>query len=97
MSTMFVLFQVCRFILSTVFCQVLNIIQPHDYYSKVQYFSCVCPSENNEPMWSVPSAASKITSAIWGPLDEVLVTGHENGDLCQWDVKVIKSKYLCLQ
>jgi len=54
----------------------------------------VCLSENNEPMWSVPSATSKITSAIWGPLDEVLVTGHENGDLCQWDVKVIQSKYL---
>lgn len=42
---------------------------------------------NNEAMWSVPSATSKITSAIWGPLDEVLITGHENGDLCQWDVK----------
>lgn len=41
---------------------------------------------NNEPMWSQPSAKSKITSAVWGPLDEVIITGHENGDLCQWDV-----------
>lgn len=41
---------------------------------------------NNDPMWSVPSAKSKITSAVWGPLDEVIITGHENGDLCQWDV-----------
>jgi len=43
---------------------------------------------NNDPMWSVPSAKSKITSAVWGPLDEVIITGHENGDLCQWDVSV---------
>lgn len=41
---------------------------------------------NNEPMWTQPSAKSKITSAVWGPLDEVIITGHENGDLCQWDV-----------
>lgn len=41
---------------------------------------------NNEPMWTEPSQKSKITSAVWGPLDEVIITGHENGDLCQWDV-----------
>ena len=39
-------------------------------------------------MWAVPSPKSKITSAVWGPLDEVIITGHENGDLCQWDVSV---------
>jgi len=39
-------------------------------------------------MWTEPSAKSKITSAVWGPLDEVIITGHENGDLCQWDVSV---------
>lgn len=44
--------------------------------------------ENNEPMWSVPSTKAKITSAVWGPLDEVIITGHENGDLCLWDVSV---------
>ena len=31
---------------------------------------------------------SKVTAALWGPLDEVIFTGHENGDLVQWDVKV---------
>jgi len=39
-------------------------------------------------MWSTPSGKSKITSAVWGPLDEVIITGHENGDLCQWDISV---------
>jgi len=44
--------------------------------------------ENNEPMWCVASTKAKITSAVWGPLDEVIITGHENGDLCLWDVSV---------
>ena len=30
----------------------------------------------------------KVTSAIWSPLDEGIITGHENGDLCQWELKV---------
>lgn len=30
---------------------------------------------------------SKITSALWGPLDEVILTGHENGALAQWDIR----------
>ena len=35
-----------------------------------------------------PMDVSKVTSAVWGPLDEVIITGHENGDLCQWNIKV---------
>jgi len=44
--------------------------------------------KNNTPAWTVPISdkQTKITSAVWGPLDEVIITGHENGDLCQWDV-----------
>lgn len=30
----------------------------------------------------------KVTSALWGTLDEFIVTGHENGELVQWDIKV---------
>lgn len=30
----------------------------------------------------------KVTAAIWSPLDEGIITGHENGDLCQWEFKV---------
>ena len=36
----------------------------------------------------LPQSKSKITSAVWGPLDEMIVTGHENGDLVQWNVTV---------
>lgn len=32
----------------------------------------------------------KVTSILWGPLDEYIVTGHENGDLVQWDLKTAK-------
>ncbi|UJR21432.1 hypothetical protein I4U23_024518 [Adineta vaga] len=31
----------------------------------------------------------KITSALWGTLDEFIVTGHDNGELVQWDIKAM--------
>lgn len=43
--------------------------------------------KNAEPMMKLPTPKSKVTSAIWGPLDEYFVTGHENGDLILWDMK----------
>jgi len=30
----------------------------------------------------------KVTSALWGTLDEFIITGHDNGELVQWDIKV---------
>ena len=30
----------------------------------------------------------KVTSGLWGTLDEYIVTGHDNGELVQWDIKV---------
>ncbi len=30
----------------------------------------------------------KVTSALWGTLDEYIITGHDNGELVQWDTKV---------
>jgi translation initiation factor 3 subunit I len=30
----------------------------------------------------------KVTSALWGTLDQFIITGHENGELVQWDVKM---------
>ena len=34
----------------------------------------------------IPIEGSKITSSLWGPFDEFLVTGHENGSVCRYDV-----------
>ena len=32
----------------------------------------------------------QVTSAVWSGLDDLLLTGHDNGDLVQWDVKTGK-------
>lgn len=32
---------------------------------------------------------SKVTSAVWGPLDEYIVTGHENGALSQYNILAV--------
>ena len=32
---------------------------------------------------------SKVTSAIWGPLEETIISGHDNGDLLSWDLGVL--------
>lgn len=35
----------------------------------------------------IPTAGPKVTSMVWGNLDEQVVTGHDNGDIVQWDIK----------
>merc|ERR1711890_113297 len=42
-----------------------------------------------KPIWqmSIPANGPKVTSLIWNALDDHLVTGHDNGDIVQWDVK----------
>ncbi|XP_046379197.1 eukaryotic translation initiation factor 3 subunit I-like [Haliotis rufescens] len=42
---------------------------------------------SNEPVMVIPIDGSKITSAIWGPYEECIITGHENGEVCQYDLK----------
>ena len=32
----------------------------------------------------------QVTSMVWSSLDDLLLTGHDNGDLVQWDVKTGK-------
>ncbi|NXO08947.1 EIF3I factor, partial [Oriolus oriolus] len=45
------------------------------------------PTENNEPYMKIPCSDSKITSAVWGPLGEFIIAGHENGELNQFSAK----------
>lgn len=35
----------------------------------------------------IPPKGPKVTALIWNGLDDLLVTGHDNGDIVQWDVK----------
>lgn len=36
----------------------------------------------------IPIEGPKITSAIWGPLEEYIIAGNEGGEICHYDVKV---------
>jgi len=46
--------------------------------------------ENPVMKINIPTGAPKVTSMIWSGLDDQLITGHENGDLVQWDLKTQK-------
>ena len=36
----------------------------------------------------IPVDGSKVTTALWGPFDEFIVTGHEDGSLSHYDHRV---------
>lgn len=41
-----------------------------------------------DPILRIPlTNAPKATSMLWGTLDEFVISGHENGDLAQWDLR----------
>ncbi|XP_054388405.1 eukaryotic translation initiation factor 3 subunit I isoform X2 [Pongo abelii] len=46
-----------------------------------------CETDNNEPYMKIPCNDSKITSAVWGPLGECIIAGHESGELNQYSAK----------
>jgi len=35
---------------------------------------------------------SKVTSSLWGPLDESLISGHESGHIVKWEMRMPKNK-----
>lgn len=35
----------------------------------------------------VPKEGPKVTSLLWHSLDSQLITGHDNGDIVQWDIR----------
>lgn len=41
-----------------------------------------------DPILRIPINGPRVSSLLWGNLDEVLLTGHENGEIIQWDLKV---------
>lgn len=48
-------------------------------------------AEDNQPYLSVPCSDHKITSAVWGPLGEFVIAGHENGEFNQFSAKVLRT------
>lgn len=43
-----------------------------------------------EATLKIPIPQSKVTSLLWGPLDETIITGHENGQISTWDLRMNK-------
>jgi len=48
--------------------------------------------EQNEPQLSIAVQKSKITSAVWSYLDYMIIAGHENGEICQYDIRATTSE-----
>lgn len=42
---------------------------------------------DQNPIMRIGVESPKVTSLFWGPLDETIITGHENGEIVQWDLK----------
>lgn len=42
---------------------------------------------HQDPVLRVPILQSKVTSMLWGALDETIITGHENGHISLYDVR----------
>uniref|UniRef100_W5M395 Eukaryotic translation initiation factor 3 subunit I n=1 Tax=Lepisosteus oculatus TaxID=7918 RepID=W5M395_LEPOC len=59
------------------------------YQCYLNFFDLRDPSqiEDNTPYVSVPCSESKVTSAVWGPLGEFVIAGHENGEINQFSAK----------
>ncbi|XP_065381805.1 eukaryotic translation initiation factor 3 subunit I isoform X2 [Macaca fascicularis] len=66
------------------------------YQCFVSFFDLRDPSQidNNEPYMKIPCNDSKITSAVWGPLGECIIAGHESGELNQYSAKLFDSTTL---
>lgn len=49
---------------------------------------------NSEPILKILISGSRVSSFAWGTLDEIMITGHENGCVKQWDLRVNQNTYL---
>jgi len=50
-------------------------------FTSTPVFFCSLP-----PPRKVVVEGSRVTSALWGPFDQFLITGHEDGTLAQYDI-----------
>uniref|UniRef100_A0AAQ5YEB1 Serine-threonine kinase receptor-associated protein n=1 Tax=Amphiprion ocellaris TaxID=80972 RepID=A0AAQ5YEB1_AMPOC len=59
------------------------------YQCYLNFFDLRDPQQidDNQPYLSVPCSDHKITSAVWGPLGEFVIAGHENGEINQFSAK----------
>lgn len=43
---------------------------------------------DQDPILRIPVKGSRISSILWYNLDEIIISGHENGEITQWDLRV---------
>lgn len=46
--------------------------------------------DHESPIRNVVVDHSKVTAAVWGPLDQYIITGHVNGDLSQYNILEVR-------
>lgn len=44
---------------------------------------------DQNPILKIPILKNeKVTALVWGIMDETVITGHEDGKIRQWDIRV---------
>lgn len=61
---------------------------PLNTWTETNFVSLLYRPEDNQPYVTLPFNDHKITSAVWGPLGEFVIAGHENGEINQISAKV---------
>ena len=74
-----------------------NINKIRNYHKSSLHLNCIVVGTPIMRTQVTPTN-SKALSVLWGPLDEFVVTGHEDGCVIKWDMRTGKkvSSILCL-
>ena len=51
------------------------------------YVFIIFQIESNTPFRSIEIEDSKVNRMTWGTVEDYIITGHENGQICQYDWK----------
>lgn len=49
--------------------------------------------DKQTPIVKFPLTTPKITAALWGEMDMTIIAGHEDGEICHYDMKTNKKTY----
>ena len=49
--------------------------------------------DKQTPIVKFPLTTPKITAAMWGEMDMTVIAGHEDGEICHYDMKTNKKTY----
>lgn len=81
----------------TEICENLKLPRNYIYISITKYLKKMYDFvlESSAPILRMAVPDSKVTSLIWGTLDHTIITGHEDGAITQWDLRVRSLKIKC--